>query len=102
MKKMPDEKTVISINDAFRDTWKETRDRVLELLVPYSELVALLTEAECPVRPEAISLSREKVIATARPSQMIRNKYGILDLSWGMGNYEKVLAKIENSEVYFR
>ncbi|MDR1804297.1 MAG: sn-glycerol-1-phosphate dehydrogenase [Treponema sp.] len=100
MAKFMDEKTVAIINQAFRDSWKEIRDSVLERLLPYGELKALLAGEECPVRPETIGLSRGEVIATARRAQMIRNKYNILDLSWDIGTFEVVLDTIDKSGTY--
>jgi len=100
MDKFMDMKTVETISRAFRDSWKDIRDSVLERLLPYSELKALLVEGECPVRPEAIGLSRADVIATARRAQMIRNKYNILDLAWDMGAFEVVLETIDKSGIY--
>jgi len=102
MDKFMDEKTVENINRAFRDSWKEIRDSVLERLLPYGELKALLSAGECPVQPEAIGLSRNEVIATARRAQMIRNKYNILDLSWDMGTFEAVLDTMDKSGIYLR
>jgi len=102
MGKLIDNKTVENINQAFRDSWKEIREKVLGRLKPYSELKALLAKAKCPVTPGEIGLSRDYVIATASRAQMIRNKYCILDLSWGMGNFNEVLKKIESSDVYLR
>ena len=100
MKKFMDEGTVEVINQAFRDCWKEIRDSVLERLLPYAELKAMLAGEECPVQPEAIGLSRGEVIATARRAQMIRNKYNILDLAWDMGIFEAVLDTIDKSGIY--
>jgi glycerol-1-phosphate dehydrogenase [NAD(P)+] len=102
MDKFMDETTVKVMDRAFRDTWKEIRDSVLERLLPYGELKALLEAGECPVRPEAIGLSRGEVIATARRAQMIRNKYNVLDLSWDMGTFEAVLEKMDKSGIYLR
>jgi len=102
LEKLMDENKVENINQAFRDSWKDIRDRVLERLVPYRELKALLAKAGCPLKPEEIGLSRNEVIATIRRAQMIRNKYGILDLSWDMGNFEKILQKIEISENFLK
>ena len=102
LEKMMDEKKAEIINQAFRDTWKEIRDRVLEKLLPYGELKVLLSRAECPLRPEAVGLSRAETISTARRAQMIRNRYGILDLSWDMGNFEKILDIIDKSDIYLR
>lgn len=98
--KFMDTNTVDKINQAFRDSWKEIRDKVLGRIMPYSELKAFLAKAGCPTHPAEIGLKRDEVIATARRAQMIRNKYCILDLSWDMGNYETVLSKLENSPVY--
>jgi glycerol-1-phosphate dehydrogenase [NAD(P)+] len=102
LEKLMDEKKVGEINQAFRDGWKEIRDRVLEKLLPYEELKALLAKALCPLVPETIGLSRTQVIATAWKAQMIRNKYSILDLAWDMGIYETILSKLEESEDYLR
>ena len=102
LEKMMEEQTVQKINQAFRDSWKEIRGRVLEKLVPYGELKALLEKAGCPLRPEEIGLSRTEAIATARRAQMIRNKYGILDLAWDMGNFEKILDLMESSDLYLK
>ena len=100
MDKLMDEKTADNINQAFRDSWKEIQDSVLERLLPYGELKALLAGEECPVQPGAIGLSRSEVIATARRAQMIRNKYNILDLSWDMGVFEAVLDTMDKSGIY--
>jgi glycerol-1-phosphate dehydrogenase [NAD(P)+] len=102
MEKMLDDKTADKVDQAFRDNWKDIRSRVLERLLPYGELKALLGKADCPLQPETINLSRPDAIATARRAQMMRNKYGILDLSWNMGNFEQVLARLEESAVYLR
>jgi glycerol-1-phosphate dehydrogenase [NAD(P)+] len=102
LEKLMDPKKAGEINQAFRDGWKETRDRVLEKLLPYGKLKALLAKAGCPLVPETIGLSRREVIATARKAQMIRNKYCVLDLAWDMGVYETVLSKLEESADYLR
>ena len=102
MDKMMDEKTAEALNQGFRDTWKDIRDKVLEKLIPYSDLKALLIRSECPVLPETIGLTRSAVISTSRRAQMIRNKYCVLDLAWDMGIFEKVLDKLEKIEIYLR
>ena len=100
MEKMTDEKTAEAITLAFMDSWKDIRERVLERLLPYGELKALLAKAGCPLLPESIGLSRTRAIATARKAQMIRNRYNILDLSWDMGYFSTVLDTMESSGVY--
>ena len=100
--KFMDEKTIKNINEAFKDSWEKIRSSVLEKLLPYEKLKELLKKGGCPVIPEEIGLTRDLVIADTRRAQMIRNKYGILDLSWDMGNMEIILGKIEESEKYLR
>jgi glycerol-1-phosphate dehydrogenase [NAD(P)+] len=102
MAKLMDEKTAEIINQAFRDSWKDIRGRVLEKLLPYGELKNLLSRAECPLRPEDIGISRTEAITTARRAQMIRNKYSIVDLAWDMGVYETILERIGKSDIYLR
>jgi glycerol-1-phosphate dehydrogenase [NAD(P)+] len=100
--KMADDKTAAGINALFKDSWREIREKVLERLLPYAELKSLLKKARCPFVPETIGLGRADIIAAAHKAQMMRNKYGILDLSWDMGNFESILAKLEASDVYLR
>ena len=102
MEKFMDTKKAEKINQAFRDSWKEIRDKVLERLLPYSELKALLASAGCPVTPAEIGLGRDEVIAASRRAQMIRNKYSILDLSWDMGNFETILEKMDKSALFLK
>jgi glycerol-1-phosphate dehydrogenase [NAD(P)+] len=102
LEKFMDDKTVKTIDQTFRDSWKEIRDKVLERLLPYSELKDLLNRAGCPLKPETIGLSRQEVIATARRAQMMRNKYCVLDAAWDLGCFETILAKMESSELYLR
>jgi glycerol-1-phosphate dehydrogenase [NAD(P)+] len=100
MEKFMDEKKADYINQAFRDSWKEIRDQVLEKLLPYGELRGLLSGALCPLKGEEIGLSRAEVIATARRAHMMRNKYCVLDIAWDMGVFEQILKKMEESETY--
>jgi glycerol-1-phosphate dehydrogenase [NAD(P)+] len=97
-----DEKTVRSVNEAFRDSWKEIRQRVLDRLLPYARLKEMLKTAACPLRPEVIGLKRDYTIATARRAQMIRNRYGVLDLAWDTGCFGAILAKMEESDIYLK
>jgi glycerol-1-phosphate dehydrogenase [NAD(P)+] len=100
--KLMDKRTAAAIGDGFRDSWKEIRAAVLEKLLPYGELKALMAEAGCPVMPETINLSRSYAIATARRAQMMRNKYCVLDLAWDMGVFETILSQMESSDLYLR
>jgi glycerol-1-phosphate dehydrogenase [NAD(P)+] len=98
--KLMDDKTATAVNAGIRDSWKELREAVLEKLLPYGELKALMEEAGCPVKPEQINLTQSAAIATARRAQMMRNKYCVLDLAWDMGVFEPVLSRMESSPLY--
>jgi glycerol dehydrogenase-like iron-containing ADH family enzyme len=102
MAKLMDEKKAETVNQAFRDSWKEIRDQVLEKLLPYEKLRELFSVAQCPLQSEAIGLKRSDAIATLHRAQMIRNKYCVFDLAWDMGNFTDVLQKIEDSNLYLR
>ncbi|MCL2129693.1 MAG: sn-glycerol-1-phosphate dehydrogenase [Treponema sp.] len=102
MGKMPDENTAKKTSEGFRDCWKETRDIVLEKLVPYGELKKILKEAGCPIKPEEIGLNRTDAIKSIQKAQMIRDRYGIFDLAWGMGNMQKAAETLEKSWRYLR
>jgi len=84
-----------------RDVWKELRDKVLEQVIPYSDMKAMFSKAQCPVLPAEVNLSRNALIAAARRAQMIRKRYNELDLAWDLGCMETVLSKIEESNNYF-
>jgi glycerol-1-phosphate dehydrogenase [NAD(P)+] len=102
LEKLQDEKSAAALADALRDRWKEIREAVLERLLPYGELRALMKKGGCPLRPEDINLTRERAIAASRRAQMIRNRYTVLDLAWDLGVFDDVLARLEASDLYLR
>ncbi|MCL1814668.1 MAG: iron-containing alcohol dehydrogenase [Treponema sp.] len=99
--KYPDEKTAANVSMGIRDQWKELRAKVLEQLIPYGELKAVLIKARCPVLPKEINLDRSAIFACARRAQMIRKRYNGLDLAWDLGCFQTVLARMETSGGYF-
>jgi glycerol dehydrogenase-like iron-containing ADH family enzyme len=102
MAKLMDEKKTETVNQAFRDSWKEIRDQVLEKLLPYEKLRELFSRAQCPLQSEAIGLKRSDAIATLHRAQMIRNKYCVFFFFLYMGNFVDILQKIDDSYLYFR
>ncbi|MDR2028869.1 MAG: sn-glycerol-1-phosphate dehydrogenase [Treponema sp.] len=102
LEKLLDEKSAGTLTDALRDTWRDIRSQVLERLLPYGELKALMEKGGCPVLPQTINLSRSQTIAAARRAQMIRNRYTVLDLAWDLGVFEEILGRLEDSEIYLR
>jgi glycerol-1-phosphate dehydrogenase [NAD(P)+] len=99
--KFPDPATVEKTCEGFRDTWKETCAKVMEQIMPYSELREMFVKAQCPVQPGEVNLTRTSVIDCARRAQMIRKRYNGLDLAMDLGCFETVLAKLEESKIYF-
>ena len=82
--------------------WEELREKISQQIIPYPELKAMLLEADCPVTPEAINLSRERVRETYILAQMIRNRYTILDLAYELGWLESCVDEICSSQTYLR
>jgi glycerol-1-phosphate dehydrogenase [NAD(P)+] len=102
LSKLPDAASLRLRRGQLADGWKNLREHVLERLVPYGELRAMLERSFCPVVPETIGLTRTEAIATARKAQMMRNRYTALDLAWDFGILNDCLATIESEERYLR
>ena len=100
--KLPDADSLHRRREQLADGWTGLRARVLERMVPYGELRAMLERSGCPVRPESIGLTRPQAIATARQAQMMRNRYTALDLAWEFGILDATLASIEAEGTYLR
>ncbi|GAB1482713.1 hypothetical protein MASR2M78_15290 [Treponema sp.] len=100
--KLLDQKSANLMREKLSDEWGSLRLKVLEQVMPYQELRAMLKRAGCPVLPEEIALTRNEALATARKAQMIRNRYTVLDLAWDFGILEETLAAIEVDKHYLR
>jgi glycerol-1-phosphate dehydrogenase [NAD(P)+] len=98
--KFPGDVIINKTIEGFHDTWKDIRGKILDQIIPYSELREMLVKVRCPVLPREINLSRSAVISCARSAQMIRKRYNELDLAWDLGCFETVLAGIEASDRY--
>ena len=84
------------------ERWDTLRARVRDMLVPYGDLRAMLQAAACPVRPEEINLTRERVVRTIDLAEKIRNRYTILDLAQELGLIEEMGQRMLASPVYLR
>jgi glycerol-1-phosphate dehydrogenase [NAD(P)+] len=102
LEKLGDEKSAETLTGALRDNWKHIRSQVLERLLPYGKLRALMEDGGCPILPQTINLTRSQTIAAARRAQMIRNRYTVLDLAWDLGVFEEILGRLEDSAIYLR
>ena len=92
-----DQSRLIKLREGILDTWDTLRSAVFEQLPPYAELYNLLREAGCPVKPETIGLSRERIIASSIKAQMIRKRFTVLDLAFETGVFDSVLKRMEAS-----
>ena len=95
--KLLGQKAMDALIESLRAEWTSLRKAVLDQLMPYTELRAMLLRSGCPVRAEEIGLTRTAAIETARKAQMIRNRYTALDLAWDLGILEDVIAKMETN-----
>jgi len=102
IEKFHDVPTRKRIKELVADRWTELRQRVLNQLMPYQELRTLLQRAHCPIRGEAIGLSRTEALETGKKAQVIRNRYTALDLAWDLGILESALGRIEDDPLYLR
>ncbi|MDY0093711.1 MAG: sn-glycerol-1-phosphate dehydrogenase [Candidatus Vecturithrix sp.] len=82
--------------------WESLRKNIATQIIPYQQLKQMLVTADCPVTPEHIHLSRERVQQTYFLAQMIRNRYTILDLAYELNWLEKGVEEIMASEIYLR
>jgi len=78
-------------------TWSQLGQRVLSQLIPSGQLCAMLSAAGCPVKPEEIGLSRQRVAATSIAAQMIRNRYTALDLAMETGRLENIAQAMQQA-----
>lgn len=82
--------------------WGSLREKVTTQIIPYPRLKQMLMTADCPVTPEQINLSRERVKQTYFLAQMIRNRYTILDLAYELNWLEEGVEEIMTSKKYLR
>jgi len=84
------------------DRWPSMRSRVLAQLYSYRELRRMFREAGCPVAPEEIGLTRDRLGRTFRLAEKIRNRYTILDLAAELGVLDACVERILGSPHYLR
>jgi glycerol-1-phosphate dehydrogenase [NAD(P)+] len=88
------------LEEGLLDKWDAIKEAVSAQLLPYAELRDLLENAGCPVKPAEIGLSKTRVIAAARSSQMIRVRFTVLDLAYETGVFDDVLRRMEEADCY--
>jgi glycerol-1-phosphate dehydrogenase [NAD(P)+] len=88
--------------DSLKSQWDGLRARLRNQLYPYDEMREMLLQAGCPVDPEEIGLTRERAVRTILLSQMMRDRYTILDLGYELGLLEDWKEKIYSSKRFWR
>jgi glycerol-1-phosphate dehydrogenase [NAD(P)+] len=56
------------------------RQRLATQLIPRATIYDMLREAGCPVEPEQIGISRERLLESHRKAYHIRRRYTIFDV----------------------
>lgn len=80
--------------------WTELKKLIKTHLIPYGEYKRKLKQAGCPVSPEEIGLTRDLVVETYIPAQMMRDRYSILDLAYETGMLGLCSYEILDSDIY--
>jgi len=71
--------------------WPQLAEKLRAQLYSYEEVASLLVKADCPVRSEDIGLDKRLAIETLRKSQLIRNRYTVLDVLDDVGLMDEVI-----------
>jgi glycerol-1-phosphate dehydrogenase [NAD(P)+] len=80
-----------------RSEWPRIRERLAQQLVPRMEVRKLLRAAGCPVKPEQIGISRERLRESFRKAYHIRRRFTVLDLARRTNLWESMLDRIFNT-----
>ena len=75
--------------------WTELQSRLQKQILPFDELRSMLRQANCPVSPAGIGLSREQFFHAVPTAQLIRVRYTILDLLYECGLLEDACRSLE-------
>ena len=84
-----------------RSVWNDLQFKIRNQLLPYSKLREMLANANCPITPDKINISRERLKDTFFLAQMIRERYTVLDLAFELGCFKDCVEEIFSSGVYF-
>jgi glycerol-1-phosphate dehydrogenase [NAD(P)+] len=77
-----------------RKVWPGLKECVLQQLIPFRELKAMLRAAGAPVEPEEIGISRARLREAYRQSYYLRRRFTVLDLAGRCGLLEPALEHV--------
>lgn len=75
--------------------WKSLAEKLQKQLYSYEELRTMLKEANCPLTPADIGLSREQFLHGIKTAQLIRNRYTILDFLYEAGLLDEAMKNLD-------
>ena len=75
--------------------WEELQGKLKNQLYTYEELKAMLKEANCPVTPQEIGLTKEQFLHGIKTAQLIRNRYTILDFLYEAGLLDEAMKNLD-------
>ncbi len=77
--------------------WPTIRDRLSQQLISSSELSDMLSAAGCPIRPEQIGISRDRLRVSYRKALHIRRRFTIFDVVWRGNLWDRALGRVFQS-----
>jgi glycerol-1-phosphate dehydrogenase [NAD(P)+] len=77
-----------------RDGWPGLRERLTRHLIPFGEVRDRLRAAGCPVEPEQIGISRERLRDSFEQASFIRRRFTVLDVMQRLDFMGSALRKL--------
>jgi glycerol-1-phosphate dehydrogenase [NAD(P)+] len=87
--------------ELFQREWPKIRERLAKQLIPAAEVASMLAAAGCPVRPEQIGISRERLRISFRKAMHIRRRFTIFDLVWRTNLWDQAIDRVFRSKGLF-
>jgi glycerol-1-phosphate dehydrogenase [NAD(P)+] len=82
----------------FQRNWPRIRERLSRQLIPRADVRDKLRAAGCPVAPEAIGISRERLRASFRKAYHIRRRFTIFDIIRRANRWNDALDRVFSTE----
>jgi glycerol-1-phosphate dehydrogenase [NAD(P)+] len=87
--------------ELIREVWPGLREKLVEQLMPASQIKEMLEEAGCPTSPEEIGLGWEDFRATYSRARMIRSRYTVLDLAAETGIFDECVEELFGTDGFW-
>jgi glycerol-1-phosphate dehydrogenase [NAD(P)+] len=77
-----------------KENWTEVRARMIEQLIPFSELRDMLRRAGCPFEPMQIGISAARLRLSFQQCCFMRRRYTVLDVMQRLGLFDSALDNL--------